>query len=129
MMALLCLLSELLLLVLTHLEAESDINSLVRTNKQLYAVPSFYLYERNSRNSGSAMIWACKRGSEATVWRAIEGRTKVQTTDRPCVGPAMKLILEMGLVDIKTEEGGWRTIDWHPLGGYETVARFLLGIE
>lgn len=144
-MPLLCLPSELLLLVLTHLEAERDINSLVRTNKQLYAVLNLYLYQRNGRNSSSALIWACRRGSEATARRAIEGGAQILTKtpvwmdcDRwlPLSIAAynnheaiIKLLLKTMLVEPNTEHAAWNPLFCASLFGLEMVLNRILEAE
>lgn len=69
--------SELLLLLVTFLEAEGDINSLSQTNRQLHTLLNPYLYQLNTRNSSSALLWAAKNRSEATAQISIQEGAKV----------------------------------------------------
>ena len=70
-MFLLKLPNELLLLVTSYFNYESDINSLARTTRQLYHLLNPYLYRHNARyGNGSALEWAL-RYSQATVARRM----------------------------------------------------------
>lgn len=72
---------ELLLVLVTFLEAESDTNSLSQTNKHLYNLLTPYLYQLNSRNSSSALLWAANNGSEATAKLSLQQGGKIGVTD------------------------------------------------
>lgn len=81
-MSLLTLPSELLLFVANFLEVDGDIDSLAKTNKDVYSLLNPYLYRRNSLKSGSsALLWAAQGGNEATARRCISEGVNVGAID------------------------------------------------
>lgn len=64
---------ELLLLIVSGVERDIDINSLVQTNRRLYAVLNSYLYQYNIRYfKSSALHWAAIRGRLETAKKILD---------------------------------------------------------
>src|SRR4051794_39105327 len=78
-MPLLGLANELLKEISEHLEFERDINAFARTCGHLYYLLNTYLYRHNIQHSeSSALLWAAKRGQEATIRKLLAEKTDIR---------------------------------------------------
>lgn len=62
---------EILFEIAEHIFRDDDLNSLVRTCRVVFGLLNSELYKRSCRKDNFAILWAAKRGSIATVERAI----------------------------------------------------------
>jgi ankyrin repeat protein len=104
----------LLLSVADFLE-ENDVNRLTQSNHHFYTLLNPYLCRRNSLDSeSSALLWAARRGNEATAQSCILNGANVGAIDRlgrtslVCAawmgrGGIVKLLLDTGRVDVNFE--------------------------
>lgn len=108
-MSLLSLPPELLALVATFLEKDSDINTLSQVNRSLYSFYILLLYQRNARSgNGSALLWAAKQGIRATAEKSIWfGKCDANNT---------------------IDESGLNALIWAAREGHEDLVRLLLAL-
>jgi hypothetical protein len=67
-MPLLNLPNEPIQMIAESLEAECEINTLVQTNRHLYALLNLYLYRLNIQQNGSStLLWAAQHGQDTTA--------------------------------------------------------------
>jgi len=133
-MPLLDLANELLAAVARFLDADGDIDSLVRCNRRLYHLLVADLYRHNAQHhEGSALRWAARHGRRETLERAID--TGVRLADFVLLPLAAeggylemaRLLLEQGGADVAVSDEG----DWLPLGaaarqGHREVVELLM---
>ncbi|KAK2764042.1 hypothetical protein FQN54_009661 [Arachnomyces sp. PD_36] len=78
-MPLLDLPNEILWIIAEHLDSESDINSLTRTNVQLYNRLCDRLYSNNAKHhNSSALPWAVDRGRKETALKSLRNGADVE---------------------------------------------------
>ena len=69
---LLGLANEILIHIVKYLEDQHDVNSICRTNRQLYSLFNDYLYQFNIHfRGGDAILWAAKHDSEPTARKLL----------------------------------------------------------
>ena len=86
---------ELLLLTVSYLETESDVNSLCRTSRVLHRLFNHYLYQMNVRNSGSsALNWAALHGHESTARASIRAGGNLRARDSVKKTPLARAVME-----------------------------------
>lgn len=137
--SLLHLLTEVLLLLVSFLETERDVNWLSQSSRWIYSLLNPYLYRQNSLNFESfALLWAAEHGNEATARLSIRGGANVAVTDKegrtPLTWAATKgheavvqLLLETGKVDVNNKDGIGRTLlCWAAMNGHDAVVKMLL---
>ena len=71
-MSLLHLPSELVLITVTFLETQRDINSLCLANRRIYSLLNSYLYRINPCSSRPALVWATLQANEGTARLSIQ---------------------------------------------------------
>ncbi|RDW81283.1 ankyrin repeat domain-containing protein [Aspergillus mulundensis] len=87
-MSLLALPLELLLMIVGNLESSADLNALSQATKILYPAVSDILYRNNIKNENcSALFWAAREGSTATIERLFSYGVDVDARDEYEVTP------------------------------------------
>ncbi|KAJ6437287.1 ankyrin [Purpureocillium lavendulum] len=133
-MPLLDLANELLAAIARLLDADADIDALVRTNRRLYSLLIADLYRHNARHcSASSLYWAANTGRRDTLERAIE--TGVRIADHVLLPSAaenghvdvVRLLLKDGGADVAvTDEGGWTPLGAAARQGHAEVVEILV---
>ncbi|PLN86075.1 ankyrin repeat-containing domain protein [Aspergillus taichungensis] len=95
---------ELLLLIARYLPSQKDINSLVQTNRQLYALLNVFLCKFNIRHHrSSALTWAARNGKNDLIKRMLDAGASIASfdTSEGAENPLLSAAIESHISSLK----------------------------